>query len=277
MHRFFHLFVHNKPSQPSQPSMLTLFPTRQVALELLGFSIHWYGLLYLLAFLLSYHLIFRLQHLRSLELNTEAISSLLSWAIVGVIVGGRMGYVLFYEYAYFSQHPLEVFSVWNGGMSSHGGFIGVALALGIALRKKGIPFLQFLDIITVPIALGLALGRLGNFINWELYGSITNVSWAMAIPGVEGLRHPTFFYALGKDLCIAAVCFRHLQLSYPRPGETFAIFLLLYGVLRYIVEYYRDQPYGFFEVGVLSISRGQLLTLPLIVIGLLSFLMIGRR
>ena len=183
---------------------MEIFPSRQVALELLGFSVHWYGLLYLLAFLLTYFLIMRLQHLRSLELDKEVVSSLLSWAVGGVIVGGRIGYVLFYEYAYFSENTLEVLAVWNGGMSSHGGFIGVAIALGIALKKKGIPVLPFLDVITVPIALGLACGRFGNFINWELYGTVTDVPWAMAIPGVEGLRHPTFFYALAKDLLISA-------------------------------------------------------------------------
>ena len=99
----------------------------------------------------------------------------------------------------------------------------------------------------------------------------------MVIPGVEGLRHPTFFYALIKNLLIAAICYRHLRLSYPRPGETFSIFLLLYGILRFFVEYFREQPYGWFEVGVISLSRGQLLTLPLILIGVISFLMVGRR
>ncbi|MBT4119298.1 MAG: prolipoprotein diacylglyceryl transferase [Candidatus Peribacter sp.] len=256
---------------------MQFLPTRQVAVEVLGFSVHWYGLLYLAAFLLAYHLVLRLQHLRSLELDKDAVSSLLSWAIGGVIVGGRMGYVLFYEYAYFSQNTLEVLAVWNGGMSSHGGFIGVAVALGIALKKRGVPVLAFLDVITVPIALGLACGRLGNFINWELYGTVSDLPWAMVIPGVEGLRHPTFFYALIKNLLIAAICYRHLRLSYPRPGETFSIFLLLYGILRFFVEYFREQPYGWFEVGVISLSRGQLLTLPLILIGVISFLMVGRR
>jgi phosphatidylglycerol:prolipoprotein diacylglycerol transferase len=257
--------------------MISLFPTRQVAIQVFEFSIYWYGLLYLLAFLLVYVLISKLQHYRSLSLDKDVVSSLLSWAIGGVIVGGRMGYVLFYEYAYFSENTLEIFAVWNGGMSSHGGFIGVAIALGIALKKRGVPLLPFLDVITVPIALGLACGRLGNFINWELYGSVSTLPWAMAIPGVEGLRHPTFFYALAKNLLIAAVCYRHLRLSYPRPGETFAMFLLLYGVLRFAVEYFRDQPYGWIDLGILSLTTGQLLTIPLILIGLISFLMVGRR
>ena len=256
---------------------MQFFPSRQVAFEILGLSVHWYGLLYLAAFLLSYVLVFRLQHLRSLSLSKDDISVLLSWAVIGVIVGGRMGYVLFYEFGYFSNHLLEVLYVWNGGMSSHGGFIGVAIALGYGLKKRAVPLLPFLDVITVPIAFGLACGRLGNFINWELYGTVTDVGWAMAIPGVEGLRHPTFFYSFAKDILIAAVCFRHLRLAAARPGTTFTIFLILYGVLRFAVEHYREQPYGWFDIGIMSLSRGQLLTVPLIAVGVISFLMVGRR
>jgi phosphatidylglycerol:prolipoprotein diacylglycerol transferase len=256
---------------------MQLFPTRQVALEILGLSVHWYGLLYLVAFLLSYVLVFRLQHLRALFLSKDDISSLLSWAIIGVIAGGRMGYVLFYEFSYFTNHPLEILAVWNGGMSSHGGFLGVALVLGFALKKRGVPLLQFLDVITVPIALGLACGRIGNFINGELYGTVTDVSWAMAIPGVEGLRHPTFFYAFAKNLLIATVCFRHLKISSATPGKTFAIFLSMYGVLRFAVEHFREQPYGWIDIGFASITRGQLLTIPLIVVGCAIFLLLSRR
>ena len=249
--------------------MLRFFPTRQVAIEIFGFSVHWYGLLYLLAFLLAYNLVLRLQRYRSLQLTKDDVSALLSWAIIGVIVGGRMGYVLFYEFAYFSKNLTEVFAVWNGGMSSHGGFIGVALALGFAIHKRSIPLLPFLDVITVPIALGLACGRIGNFVNWELYGTVTDVPWAMAIPGVEGLRHPTFFYAFAKNLFIAAVCYRFLRKTPVKPGQTFSVFLLMYGMLRFIVEYYRAQTYALTDLGFMELTRGQLLSLPIIAIVLL--------
>lgn len=186
--------------------MIELFPSRAIAATVFGFSIHWYGVMYFLAFLLTYLLIARFQHYRSLQLSREQIQSILSWAICGVILGGRLGYVVFYEPVYFLHHPLEIFAVWNGGMASHGGFIGVAIALFYALRTHQVPVLAFMDVAVIPIAVGLALGRFGNFINWELYGTVTDVPWAIAIPGVEGLRHPTFFYSMMKDLWIAAIC-----------------------------------------------------------------------
>ncbi len=256
---------------------MQFFPSRQVALELFGFSVHWYGIMYMLAFLLSYELLLRLQRYRSLGLSREDIASILSFGIVGVIVGGRLGYVLLYEPLYFLSHPLEILSVWRGGMASHGGFLGVGIALLLTLRKRGVPLLPFLDIVVVPAALGLALGRIGNFINWELYGTVTTVPWAMAIPGVEGLRHPTFFYAFIKDFFIAFVCFLHLRSGRGVPGTTFALFLTFYGVLRFIVEFYRDQQHAFVDIGFMSLSRGQLLTIPFIVVGITLFVLLPRR
>lgn len=253
------------------------FPSRQVAVEIAGFAIHWYGLLYLAAFLLAYILLQKLQSNRSLKLSKDDISSVLSYAIVGVIAGGRLGYVLFYEPQYFTSHPLEVFAVWNGGMSSHGGFLGVTVALLWILRKRDIPLLPFLDIITVPIAIGLMLGRFGNFINWELYGTVTTAAWGIAIPGVEGLRHPTFFYSMAKDLCIALFCYAHLVRGTRPYGMTFALFLLLYGLLRFVVEYYREQPYAFTDFGVFALTRGQLLTLPIIAAGFILVMILHSR
>ena len=257
--------------------MIHLFPTRQVALELFGFSVHWYGIMYMVAFLLSYELILRLQNYRSLRLSREDVASILSYGIVGVIVGGRLGYVVFYEPLYFLSHPLEILSVWNGGMASHGGFLGVGIALLIVLRRKEIPLLPFLDLIVVPAALGLALGRIGNFINWELYGSVTTVPWAMAIPGVEGLRHPTFFYAFAKDICIALVCFLHLRSGKRIPGETFAVFLTLYAVLRFVVEFYRVQQHPLIDFGSVALTRGQLLTVPFLIVGITLLLFLQRK
>ena len=258
---------------------MTIFPSRQVALELLGFEIHWYGLLYLAAFLLAYVLLKKFQKFRSLTLSNDEISSVLSWVIIGVIVGGRLGFVLFYEPVYFLQNPFEAFAVWNGGMSSHGGFIGVGLALLYILRKKQIPLLAFLDVATVPIAIGLTLGRLGNFINWELYGTVTDVPWAMQIPGVEGLRHPTFFYAMVKDLWIAAVCLVVLRSQKTTPGFVISLFLIMYGVLRFIVELYREQTFALTDLGLITLTRGQLLSVPIILggVGLFFVLRMQRR
>ena len=162
-------------------------------------------------------------------------------------------------------------------MSSHGGFLGVLLAVGLYLRHRRLPLLPIADLAVVPVALGLALGRLGNFINLELYGTVSDLPWAIAVPGVEGLRHPAQFYAMGKDLLIAAVCYWHLVRVRPViPGHTTALFLMLYGTLRFLVEYVRVQEYPLIDFGVLSLSRGQLLTLPIVLVGVVLW-RVARR
>jgi len=248
--------------------MFSLFPSRRVALEVFGFPIHWYGIMYLLAFLLAYFLLPRLQRQRGVSLLRDDWATVLSWGVIGVLVGGRLGYVLFYAPELLLRDPLEVLKVWHGGMSSHGGFLGVLLAVGLYLWRRRMPLLLIADLAVVPVALGLALGRLGNFINLELFGTVTDLPWAIAVPGVEGLRHPAQFYAMGKDLLIAAVCYWHLVRVRPViPGHTTALFLMLYGTLRFLVEYVRVQEYPLIGFGVLSLSRGQLLTLPIVLVG----------
>lgn len=257
---------------------MTFFPSRAVAVEIMGFSVHWYGVMYMLAFLLAFFLLPRLERNRGLLLSDDDRSAAITSAIFGVIVGGRIGYVLFYAPSYFLNNPAEVFAVWHGGMSSHGGFIGVAVALWLTLRQRRIPVLPFLDVIAVPVALGLMLGRLGNFINQELYGTVTTLPWGIAIPGVAGLRHPTQIYAMIKDVSIAIVCLLHLTMRpQRRSGETFSLFLMMYGVLRFFVEYLRDQQVAPIVIGTLSLSRGQALTIPIFLVGLMLWLWVHRR
>lgn len=251
--------------------MFQVFPTRAVALSLFGFQIHWYGLLYLLGFLIAAWLLPRLQRYRNLDLHRDTWMSLISWAVAGVIIGGRLGYVLFYDPVYFWENPLKIIAVWEGGMSFHGGFIGVAVTLGLFCRKHGISLFRLADIVVVPVAIGLALGRLGNFINQELYGTVTTLPWGMMFPGAEGLRHPIQLYAMGKDLLIAAVCFWHLgatRQNARRVGCTAAAFLILYGVGRFLLEYLREQQYPLTDIAGLVLTRGQLLTLPMLFLGL---------
>lgn len=256
--------------------MISFFPSRAVALSLFGFNVHWYGIMYFLAFVIAWFLVNGLQKKRGLSFSSDEWSGLLTAAVLGVIVGGRLGFVLFYEPAYFLAHPLKVFAVWEGGMASHGGFIGVTLAMWWKLRRYGWDtFFRVADVITVPVAIGLMLGRLGNFINLELYGTVTDVPWAIAIPGVDGMRHPTQIYAMIKDAFIASVCLWHLS-KYPhaKPGITFSLFLMLYGVLRFIVEIYRDQT----NVDMFGpLSEGQALTIPLFAIGVVLFLWLRKR
>ncbi len=251
--------------------MVSLFPSRAVAISLFGFEIHWYGLLYLLGFLIAAALLPRLQRYRQLSLSRDAWLSLLSWSVIGVIVGGRLGYVLFYEPTHFLRHPSEIVAVWEGGMSFHGGLLGVSIVLLFFARAQSISLLLLLDIIVVPVAIGLALGRLGNFINQELYGTITLLPWGISIPGVEGMRHPTQLYAVGKDLIIALVCFVHLRLTKSKSyliGCTGAAFLVLYSIGRFSLEFLREQQYPLTEIFALPLTRGQLLTVPVFLVGI---------
>lgn len=252
--------------------MLELFPSRAVAVSVFGFGIHWYGILYVLAFLLAFLILPRIQRYRSLSLSRDEWSAVLTAGILGVLLGGRLGFVLFYHPLYYATHPLEVFAVWRGGMSSHGGFLGVGIAFLLVCRRMRIPLLALLDVVVVPAALGLALGRVGNFINQELYGTVTTLPWGIVIPGVEGLRHPVQLYAVLKDLCIAAVCFWHLRRTQARaPGGTFAVFLMLYGLLRFLLEYVRAQEIAPLTFGSISLTIGQLYTIPILVVGCALF------
>jgi len=246
---------------------MSLFPSRTIFLELFGFQVHWYGIMYLLAFLLAWALLPRLQKYRSFYLSREEWSTILSWSIIGVIVGGRLGFVLFYEPGYYLTHPDEILKIWKGGMSSHGGIIGVTFAVLFAMGKRKGDILKVADIAVIPVALGLALGRMGNFINQELYGIATTLPWGITVPNEIGTVHPTQFYAAFKDLLLAAVCFVYLSKSKDqRPGRTLALFLILYSVLRFLVEYLRVQTYPMVDVGIL-LSRGQVLSIPVLLVG----------
>jgi len=258
--------------------MVQFFPSRTVAIAIGNFAVHWYGIMYLLAFLLTFFLVPILQKRRGLALSKDEWSSLLTWGVLGVILGGRLGYVLFYEPSYFLQYPLEIVAIWKGGMSSHGGFIGVTLLLSYAIRKRGISLLAVADVLAVPVAIGLSFGRIGNFINQELYGTVTTMPWGIAIPGVEGLRHPTQLYATAKDLFIAAMCYWYLRrIKPPVPSRVLALLIMSYGVLRFLNEYLRVQTYPLTDLGVIVLTRGQLLTIPIFLLGVVLWVWAKRR
>ncbi len=257
--------------------MIAFFPSRIVALQIGSFQVHWYGIMYLLSFILAYVLLPILQRYRKLILTRDQWSTILSWGIIGVIVGGRLGYILFYEPVYYFQHPEKILAVWEGGMASHGGFIGVSLAMWYVMRKIKIPAGSLADTIVVPVAIGLAFGRLGNFINQELYGYVTTLPWGISIPGVEGLRHPTQIYEMIGDLATAALCFVHLRISQQPPyGKTCALFLMSYGVVRYLVEMVRVPDHSVVHIGSMMLTRGQLYTIPIFLVGLGLWLWLSR-
>lgn len=251
--------------------MIEVFPSRTVFLSILNFNIHWYGVLYLFSFLVGYKLIQKLQRFRNINLSEEKWGSILTTIILGVLIGGRLGFVLLYEPLYFFRHPFEIFAVWKGGMASHGGFLAVILILFWICKKEKLSPLAFGDLIVIPVAIGLAFGRVGNFINYELYGSVTDVAWAIDIPGVSGPRHPTQLYAVAKNLWIALFCYMHLRTPKSTPGITAALFLIMYAILRFLVEFLRIQDYDLFDLGVISLTRGQLYSIPIFIFGLVAW------
>lgn len=257
--------------------MIQFFPTRTVALVLFGFPIHWYGVLYLCAFLCGVIILPRIQKYRNVNWSNDEWMSLASSVVLGVILGGRLGFVLLYEPAFFLSHPTEMLAVWHGGMSFHGGLIGVVVAIWLTLRKRNAEKLRIADLIVIPAALGLVFGRIGNFINLELYGTVTTLPWGITIPGVEGLRHPTQLYSALKDTIICLACLWHLiRFQNVRPGNTFALFLVMYGVLRFCVEFLRAYTNPPISLGALTLSWGQIYSIPVFLAGVVLFVALRR-
>ncbi len=258
--------------------MISFFPSRQIFLDLFGFQIHWYGIMYLLAFVLAAFLLPILQKHRNLNLTRDEWMTLLSFSIVGVIVGGRLGYVLFYAPAYYLENPLKIFSVWEGGMSAHGGFVGVSLMMFIAVKKYRYPFFRIADTVVVPIALGIVLGRIGNFINEELYGTVTTLPWGITIDGVLGPRHPTPLYEALYSVIIALLCYLYLRYARPIvPGKTLALFFILYGIFRFLTEFVREQEYALTNLGFMEVTRGQLLNVPVLLAGIILWVWLWKK
>jgi len=239
-----------------------------VAIHLGSFGIHWYGLMYLTGFL-GFLLLgkYQVKHKPWFNWNVEMVDDALFYGAMGVILGGRLGYVLFYQASYFIQHPLEIFAVWQGGMSFHGGFLGVLVAMFLFNKKYPQPWLKTMDFIAPLVPLGLGAGRMGNFINGELWGRVTDGPVGMIFPQADNLaRHPSQLYEFaleGVVLFILLWWFSNKQ----RPiGAISALFLIGYGGFRFIAEYTRE-PDAFLGLLGLGLSMGQWLSLPMVILG----------
>jgi phosphatidylglycerol:prolipoprotein diacylglycerol transferase len=250
-----------------------------IAVQLGPLAIRWYGLMYLLAFLAFYLLgRWRIRHSHygsRTGLTPADVEDLLFFGVVGVVLGGRLGYVLFYKPGYYLQHPLEALAVWQGGMSFHGGLVGVLVACALFARRHRMRWLVLMDFVAPLVPLGLAAGRLGNFINGELWGRASTVPWAMVFPqsGTDVARHPSQLYQFaGEGLLLFVVLW--LYSSRPRAvGRVSGLFLVGYGVLRFLAEFARE-PDAFLGLLTAGMTMGQLLCIPMVVYG--AYLL-GRR
>ncbi|MBU1363022.1 MAG: prolipoprotein diacylglyceryl transferase [Gammaproteobacteria bacterium] len=251
-----------------------------VAFSLGPLSVRWYGLMYLVAFV-QFILLGRYRiKSRPGFLTVEQLDDLLFYGMLGVIVGGRLGQVLFYEPAYYLSNPLEILAVWKGGMSFHGGFLGVLVAVGLWARKLDLNWWDVTDFVAPLVPLGLAAGRLGNFINGELWGRVTDPSlpWAMIFPQSGDMlpRHPSQLYHIGLE---GFALFSILWLFSGRPqqrGAVSGVFLIGYGAFRFITEFFREPDAGIFGQSY-TISMGQWLSLPMVLAGIVLLVLAKRR
>lgn len=234
-------------------------------------AVRWYGLMYVVAFI-AFVMLSKLRVRRGLtrELVESDIDDLLLYGVLGVILGGRLGYVLFYKPDYYLSHPVEILQVWAGGLSFHGGFLGVLLAVAFFCWRRGKRWICVMDAIAPTVPVGLAAGRLGNFINGELPGRVTDLPWGMWFPQVDRTalaRHPSQLYQFALEgLALFALLWWFS--SKPRPvGAVSALFLIGYGVFRFLAEFGR-QPDDFLGLLAFSLSMGQWLSLPMIAAGI---------
>lgn len=267
-------------------------------------ALRWYALAYIVGLIAGWKLIVRLIQTPRLwpgaaPAQTEQIERLLTWVILGVILGGRIGYVLFYDLASFAADPARILRVWEGGMSFHGGFIGVVIAGLLFCRREKLPLLPMADLMAAVVPIGLFLGRIANFINAELWGRPTTLPWGVAFPGdaaqacatveLPCIRHPSQLYEAGLEgiLLMALFSFLIWRRGWFRwPGAIAGLFFAGYGLARFVVEFFRqpdaqfvsaDNPLGLYlHLGGWGLTAGQLLSLPMVVAGL-YFLIRAKR
>ena len=247
-----------------------------VLIDLYVVEIRWYSLAYIFGILVGWFyakkIIKRLKNDSSLnDLEIKDFDDLIPYLVIGIILGGRLGYVLIYNFDYYIKNLHEIFYIWNGGMSFHGGLIGIIVTTIIFASIKKIHTFIYLDVISCVAPIGLFLGRISNFINGELYGRQTDVYWAMVFPrGGQLPRHPSQLYEAGLEgfllfFCISVVVFRFQGLE--RPGLVSGVFMTGYGIFRYLVEFYREPDSHLGTIYGIA-TMGQLLSVPLILIGI---------
>ena len=239
-----------------------------IAFSLFKFIIYWYSLSYLFGFIFSYFYVKFILNKDFVNISFAIFEDFLVWAVIGVIIGGRVGYVIFYNLNFYLDNPIEILKIWQGGMSFHGGLIGVILSIFFFSKLKKVNFLNLLNLVSSCAPIGLFLGRLANFVNRELIGRPTNSDWGVLFFENDVLRHPSQIYeAIFEGLIIFIVILYIIKKKYYTSINVSSLFLIMYGFFRFTVEFYRepDSHLGFI---FMNISMGQLLCLPMVLLGL---------
>ena len=250
-------------------SAIILPEFNKFAVQFGGFGIRWYAIAYLVGLLAGWYLLRREADKIDSPLRHETVDILLNYVLFGIIIGGRLGYILFYNSAYYLAHPQAILRIWEGGMAFHGALLGVAIAVLIMAKRHRVPFFVLTDRIALVVPIGLFFGRLSNFINGELYGRVTALPWAMVFPNSDGQpRHPSQLYEAGLEGLLLGV----IMLMLWRRGwlqqhsRITGVLLAGYGVARSMIEFVREPDA---QIGLLldSVSMGQLLSVPMIIFG----------
>lgn len=231
-------------------------------------SIHWYSIAYVLGIIFAHWYLHKVDKYK--VFNRKFHDSLLSWSIVGVVLGGRIGYIIIYNLSYYLNSPVEMFKIWHGGMSFHGGLIGCIIAITVVCKRHNISALLVMDLLACAAPIGLFLGRIANFINGELYGRVTDLSWGVIFPEDALARHPSQLYeAVGEGLLLFIVLnlllfFTNLR-SYK--GALTGIGMTFYAIIRFLIEFFREPDP---QIGYLlfNLTVGQLLSIPMVIIGM---------
>ena len=240
-------------------------------------AVRWYGLMYLFGFGFSYIYMRLILRWRKFDFSAEDISDMLFYGVLGVIIGGRLGYVFFYNPGYYLQHPLEIPAVWQGGMSFHGGFLGVIVALLLFGKRRQKSLLEIGDLVAAATPIGLFFGRIGNFINAELWGRTTDVPWAVVFPGAGSApRHPSQLYEAGLEGVLLFLLLMFLHRRHVAKGVVMFTFIGGYGLARLIVELFRepDAHIGFLPGHV---TMGQLLSMPMLIVGVVGVYLVYKK
>tara|TARA_A100000164_G_scaffold357160_1_gene367498 strand:+ start:633 stop:1412 length:780 start_codon:yes stop_codon:yes gene_type:complete len=238
-----------------------------VALEIFSFEVRWYSLAYIIGIIIGWYLAKKVFIKSNIK---EKFDDYISYLIIGLILGGRLGYVFFYNYEYYSQNIFEILKVWQGGMSFHGAVIGIIIASIIFAKKNNDNVFEYLDIVALVSPVGIFFGRIANFINSELYGYETSVPWAVQFIQIDDLyRHPSQLYEAvleGIILFILLIFFRNIE-NLKKPGVLSSLFLIFYSILRFIVEYFRvpDEHLGYI---IFKLTMGQTISIIFFIIGL---------